>query len=75
MISKINNFQTLLEAVDQKERFEGIRRNAQKKQKDLTQDLQDISAGNFSFKTLFSSKPKEQVISEIHTQIANVKNV
>lgn len=61
-----------MEAIDQKERYEGIRKAAQKKQKDLTVDLQDITAGNFNWKTVFSSKPKEQVVTDLHAQIANV---
>lgn len=69
---EVSDVRTLLEAIDQKERFEGIRRAAQKKQKDLTSDLQDITAGNFNWKTVFSSKPKDQIVTDIHAQLANI---
>lgn len=60
----------LIEAIDQRDRYETIKLKAQDRQKTETADLQNILAGKTSIKNFFSKKPKEEAASDLEKQIA-----
>jgi len=71
----INIFQSLIEAIDQRDKYSSMKNKAQNKQKSETDDLQRVQAGKLTLSTLFSQKPKDQEISKITRNISVVSNL
>lgn len=57
------------EAISMRDKYEGYRAKTQERQKSETADLQKIIGGKSTFKTIFSTKSKEEDISSLEKQI------
>lgn len=71
IILEYREIETLLEAIAQKEKYESYKSKTIARQKSLTTDVQEISTGQFNFKTIFTSKTKGELMAEMNEQIAN----
>jgi len=60
---------SFLEAISMREKYDTYRTKTQEKQKSETSDLQKIIGGKTTFKTIFSTKSKEEEISSLEKQI------
>ena len=62
-----------MEAINQRDKYEGLKNKAQDKQKSDTLDLQKVLAGKTTIKTFFSRKPKEEEVGNLEKHIAQVR--
>jgi len=68
--TKVREVDSLIEAIDQRDKYSSMKNKAQNKQKSETDDLQRVQAGKLTLSTLFSQKPKDQEISKITRNIS-----
>ena len=64
--------QAFIEAITQRDRYDALKVKTQDKQKSDTLELQKVLAGKTTFKGLFSRKSKEEEVSSLEKQIADV---
>jgi len=60
---------SMLEAINAKEKYEGLKMKSIEKKKNETQELQNILAGKTTLKTVFSSKSKDEHAAVIEKSI------
>jgi len=63
--------EALLEAMAQRDKYENLKHKLQEKQREETNYLQQILAGNFSLASRLLGKPKEEEMATLEKQIVN----
>jgi len=61
-----------LEAINQRDKYDSLKSKNQDKQKSDTLELQKVLAGKTTLKGIFSRKSKEEEVSTLEKQIAQV---
>ena len=62
----------MIDAIKQKEKFEGLRTKAEEKVRSLNTAIEKISSGQFYWKTILSTKTKENEVADIQKEITEV---
>ena len=61
-----------MEAINQRDKYDSLKSKNQDKQKSDTLELQKVLAGKTTLKGIFSRKSKEEEVSTLEKQIAQV---